>query len=193
MTKLFSLLIFLTILVGAFMSLKPAGQNAAKQVQGLPWQIEVLAEGRSRVFGITLGRDTLGQAREQLGPDMELAIIGTDGTDSNLEMYYDRYTAGVFSGKLILSAELPAERLTQMMEHSIKKDYLKTGARKIRLHPDDLPDAWQAPLTAITFIPTVNLDANNLLVPQHHDPNPLVNYLDTNTRKDLLHLIRFPF
>ena len=89
---------------------------------------------------------------------MELAIISTDGEDHSLEMYYDRYTAGVFSGKLVLTAELAAQKITMMIERSTKTDYFKTGARKFRLHPDDLPLAWQAPVHALTFIPTVNLD-----------------------------------
>jgi hypothetical protein len=158
MTRLFSLLIFLALIIGAFLSLKPDSEKSTATVRGLPWQIETLPEGRSKVFGITLGQDTLGAAREQLGPGMELAIISTDGEDHSLEMYYDRYTAGVFSGKLVLTAGLAADKITQMVERSTKTDYFKTGARKYRLHPDDLPLAWQAPVQALTFIPTVNLD-----------------------------------
>jgi len=158
MTRLFSLLVFLTLIIGAFLSLKPDSRNSTATVQGLPWQIETLTEGRSKVFGITLGQDTLGQAHEQLGPDMKLAIISATGDDRSLEMYYDRYTAGVLSGKLILTAELAADKLTQMVERSTKTNYTKTGARKFRLHPDDLPLAWRAPVQSLTFIPTVNLD-----------------------------------
>ena len=158
MTRLFSLLIFLAIIIGAFLSLKPDSGKPTATVSGLPWQIETLPEGRSKVFGITLGQDTLAAAREQLGPGMELAIISTSGEDRSLEMYYDRYTAGVVSGKLVLTAELAADKITQMVERSTKTDYFKTGARKFRLHPDDLPLAWQAPVQALTFIPTANLD-----------------------------------
>ncbi|MFQ5644776.1 MAG: hypothetical protein ACE5FQ_13920 [Thiogranum sp.] len=159
MTKLFSLLLFLTpIVIGAFLSLKPDSGTPTGTVQGLPWQIAILPEGRSRIFGITLGRDTMGQARAHLGPDMELAIISTNGEDHSLEMYYERYTAGVFSGKLVLTAQLTADRLMRMVERSTKTDYLKTGARKLRLRTDDLPTAWQAPVQAIAFIPTVSLD-----------------------------------
>jgi len=158
MTRLFSLLLFLAIIIGAFLSLKPDVRKSTATVRGLPWQIETLPDGRSKVFGITLGQDTLGQARELLGPDMKLAIISTTGDDRSLEMYYDRYTAGVLSGKLVLTAELAADQLTQMIERSTKTDYTKTGARKFRLHPDDLPLAWRTPVQSLTFIPTVSID-----------------------------------
>ncbi len=158
MKRLFSLLIFLTLIIGAFLSLKPDSGKSTATVRGLPWQIETLPEGRSKVFGITLGQDTMLQVRERLGPDMQLAIINAAVNDHSLEMYYDRYTAGVLSGKLVLTADLAADKLVQMVERSTKTGYTKTGARKFRLHPDDLPLAWQAPVQAITFIPTVNLD-----------------------------------
>lgn len=158
MTRLFSLLVFLTLVIGAFLSLKPDSEKSTATVRGLPWQIETLPDGRSKVFGITLGQDTLAQAREHLGPDMQLAIVSATGDDHSLEMYYERYTAGVLSGKLVLTAELAAGKLTRMVKRSTKTDYLKTGARKLRLHPDDLPLAWQAPVQSLTFIPSVNLD-----------------------------------
>jgi len=158
MKRLFSLLLFLTLVIGAYLSLKPDSVTSTATVKGLPWQIETLPEGRSKVFGITLGQDTMGQAHERLGPDMQLAIISTSAEDHSLEMYYDRYTAGVFSGKLVLTAQLADKQLQQMIERSTKTGHLKTGARKLRLHSDDLPTAWQAPVQAIAFIPSVKLD-----------------------------------
>lgn len=163
MTRLFSLLILLSIIIGAFLSLKPAGEKSTVAISGLPWQIELLPNGHSKVFGITLGQDTLGQAREQLGEDMQLAIISAGADDYSLEMYYNRYTAGVFSGKLVLGAALDTQQLTHMLERSTKTKYANTGARKFRLHTDDLPTAWQAAVQSLTFIPTVNLDQSTAI------------------------------
>ena len=159
MPRLFSLLIFLTIILIAFLSLKPNRDSSPDNMQGLPWQIEVLPEGRSKVFGITLGGSTLGDAREQLGDDMELAIIVTSDQDSGgLEMFYSRYRAGVFSGKLVLAANLAPAALVQLKERAIRSKYMESGARKYTLDPEDLPTALQAPLATITFIPAVNID-----------------------------------
>jgi hypothetical protein len=141
------------------LSLKPDSERSTENVKGLPWQIEVLPEGRSKVFGVTLGQSTLGDAREQLGEDMTLAIIVASGQDIGaLEMFYSRYKAGVFSGKLVLAADLAPEAVTQLMERAIKSGYMDSGARKFTLHPEDLPVAFQAPLATMTFIPAVNID-----------------------------------
>ncbi len=159
MIRLFSLLIFLTIVVVAMMSLKPDGTRSTENVEGLPWQIEALPESRSKVFGVTLGQSTLGDAQAQLGNDMTLAIIVASGQDTGgLEMFYSHYKAGVFSGKLVLAADLAAETVAQMLERSIKFDYMDSGAKKFTLHPDDLPVALEAPLATMTFIPTVKID-----------------------------------
>lgn len=159
MTRLFSLLLFVTIILVALFSLKPSSEYSAENIKGLPWQIEVLPDGRSNVFGVTLGGSTLAEAREHLGNDMTLAIIVASGEDNGgLEMFYSRYTAGVFSGKLVLAAELRPEVLAQLMERAIKTKYMDSGARKFTLHPDDLPIAFQSPLASMTFIPAVNID-----------------------------------
>jgi hypothetical protein len=159
MIRLFSLLIFLTIVIAAMMSLKPDGTRSTETVKGLPWQIEALPEGRSKVFGVTLGQSTLGDAHAQLGDDMTLAIIVASGQDTGgLEMFYSRYKAGVFSGKLVLAADLAAETVAQMLERSIKFDYMDSGAKKFTLHPEDLPVALRTPLATLTFIPTVKID-----------------------------------
>lgn len=159
MIRIFSLLIFLTIVIIAMLSLKPDSERSTENVKGLPWQIEVLPEGRSKVFGVTLGQSTLGDAREQLGEDMTLAIIVASGQDIGaLEMFYSRYKAGVFSGKLVLAADLAPEAVMQLMERAIKSGYMDSGARKFTLHPEDLPVALQAPLATMTFIPAVNID-----------------------------------
>jgi hypothetical protein len=159
MIRIFSLLIFVTIIIIAMLSLKPDSERSTESVKGLPWQIEALPEGRSKVFGVTLGQSTLGEARGQLGENMTLAIIIASGQDIGaLEMFYSRYKAGVFSGKLVLAADLAPEAVAQLMARAIKSGYMDSGARRFTLHPEDLPVALQAPLASMAFIPTVNID-----------------------------------
>jgi len=163
MTKLFSLLVFLTIIVAAFLYLKPAGDYSSQTIKGLPWQIELLPDGTSKVFGVTLGQSTLGEAREQLGDDMELAIIVVAADDHGLEMFYSHYTAGVFSGKLIVAADIGPDTLEQLLDRAVNAEYLESGARKFHVNPDDLPVAYQAAVKSITFIPGIALDEQTAL------------------------------
>ncbi len=164
MKRLFSLLIFLSIILVAFLSLKPSGEYSAEDMKGLPWQIDILPDGRSNVFGVTLGQSTLGQARDQLGDDMELAVIAAAGQDTGgLEMYYGHYKAGFISGKLVLAARIAPDAVIRLAEHAVKSKYLENGARKFTVNPDDLPVALQAPVESMTFIPAVNIDEASAL------------------------------
>ena len=162
MTRLFSLIIFVTIVLVALLSLRPSGDHDPDSIRNLPWQIDRLPNGRSRVFGVTLGDSTLGEARNQLGEGMTLAVIVSPGQDTGgLEMYYSHFRAGLFSGKLVLAARVSPERLEQFMKRAARAGYMDSGARKFTLNPDDLPLALGAPLESITFIPTVHIDKDS--------------------------------
>jgi hypothetical protein len=147
------LLVLITLAIGLLL-LSPDNEQAEEPLTGLPWQIDSLPDGSSRVFGITPGQSTLGDVVEQLGNDMKLAIIAAPGESGNLEMYYSRYSASIITGKLIFVAKMADDTLLQLQERAFRDG----GTRRYRLHPDDLPLAWQAPVKSIIFLPTVNLD-----------------------------------
>lgn len=153
-----SLLLIIAALLAVAMLLRPP-PGEVQPLQGLPWQVEPLDDGSSRVFGLTLGRDTLGQARDTLGPDMELAVVVKGKETGTLEMYYSRFSAGVLSGRLILTGDVDDATLMQLRERSGAPRYLDSGARKYHLQPDDLPLAYRAPLQGVTFVPVASIDA----------------------------------
>ena len=66
-------LVLLAIAVAGYVYIKHDTPENSNPVTGLPWQIDQLAGGETRVFGITLGRTTLGEAIAQLGNVMKLA------------------------------------------------------------------------------------------------------------------------
>ena len=149
------LLVLITLAIGLLL-LSPDTDNeqAEEPLTGLPWQIDSLPDGSSRVFGITPGQSTLGDVVAQLGDDMKLAIIAAPGESGNLEMYYSRYSASIITGKLIFVAKMAEDTLLQMQQRAFRDG----GTRRYRLHADDLPLAWQAPVKSIIFLPSVNLD-----------------------------------
>ena len=127
-------------------------------VTGLPWQIEVLPDGATRVFGVTPGQTTLGEAAAHLGHDMELAVMVAAGEAGSLEMYYGQYRAGLMSAKLVLAAELDAAVIESMRQNAVDTEILKTGVRKFVLDEKDYGHAFEAVVNSIAFIPAVNLD-----------------------------------
>ena len=157
-------LLLAAVIIMATMLLRPGNQeHEAQPVSGLPWQIEILPDGNSRVFGLTLSRSTLDDAREHFGPDMEVAVIAQRGETGTLEAYFSRVTTGVLSGKMILVGELDKETVERMREHAVKSRMTENNARKFTLSQEDMALAYNAPVASITFIPTANLDEETVL------------------------------
>jgi len=124
----------------------------------LPWQIEILGDGNSRVFGLTPGLSRLDEARALFGPDVEIAIVAPPGLPALLEAFYDGVTAGFVTGKLILTADVDSATIAAMRGRALKEAYMESVTRKITLHPDDLASARVTPIRVITFIPSADLD-----------------------------------
>jgi hypothetical protein len=127
-------------------------------VTGLPWQIELTADGATRVFGLVPGQTTLGEAEAQLGKDMELAIMVAEGEAGSLEMYYGNYRAGLMSARLVLAAELDSDVIESMRRNAAETELLNSGARKYVLSSEDHARAFEAVISSIACIPAVNLD-----------------------------------
>ncbi len=124
----------------------------------LPWQIEPLPDGGSRVFGLTLGESLIGDARARFGPDVDIAIVAPRDRAPLLEAYYESVNAGFITGKLILTADIQDDELTAMRERALKESYMESVTRKVTLRPEDVQRAREAPIRVITFIPSARLD-----------------------------------
>jgi hypothetical protein len=123
----------------------------------LPWQIAVDATGDSTVFGLTLGKSTLADARARFGNDFEVAIIAAPNEDGALEAYYTQVPLGFVLGRLIFTLESAAD-IAAMRKRAPKREYMQSSTRKITLHPDDRAQAEKAVIRAITLIPNASLD-----------------------------------
>ena len=121
---------------------------------GLPWQIDRLPGGDTRVFGITPGRTTLGDAIDLLGNDMELAIIAAPHETGSLEAFYSRHSFGPITGKLIMVMDIAPGALSSLRQRAFQDG----GTRRYHLHPDDLLVAYRVPVKVINFLPSLDLD-----------------------------------
>lgn len=158
----FLFLIVAVIVLSAL--LRSSDKPVAQPMAGLPWQIEILPNGESRVFGLSPTRSSLDDARVRFGTDMEIAVIAAPGESGTLEAYSSSVTTGLIMGKMILVADASKEAIAQFRQRAVKSVYMDSSTRKYILHPDDLARAWRAPIASITFIPAVSLDEKTVLV-----------------------------
>lgn len=164
MKKFFAIFALLAVMLAVYPFLGDEQQGDG--VTGLPWQIDILDDGSTRVFGLNIGVSQLADATAVLGDDMELAIIASTDVEEvgSLEMYYGHYRAGLLSGKLILHTTTSEDRLMLWRDNADKSDYMPSGyARKYTLSADDKPRVLQETISGITFIPAVNLDEETVL------------------------------
>ena len=159
MKKAVAILVVLAVAIVAATLLRPLDEKRnAQTVTGLPWQIDILPDGTSKIFGLTLPTSTLRDAREHFGKDMEIAVIATPGEAGSLEAYYGQITLGVLTGKMILVAAVEKETVERMRQHARKSEYMEGSTRKFTLNPDDMELAYGARIGAITFIPSASFD-----------------------------------
>ncbi len=125
--------------------------------EGLPWQIDLLTDGNTRVFGLTPGVSTLDDGRSRFGVDAQIAMIIAQGETGSVEAYYESVRAGFVTGKMILTLETSLAQREIMLKRAIKAEFMESTTRRIALADVDLQELDKAKVSAIAFIPSANL------------------------------------
>ncbi len=161
MKTFFSILFIVAVILAAYPFLNQSDQK--ESLTGLPWQIDIMPDGSTQVFGLHIGTSRLLDAQRILGDDMEVAIVASSGSSikdaGSLEMYYGHYRAGLLSGKLVLQTKASAADIKRWRDNAVKFEYMASGqAKKYILDADDLPQVFDEVIIGLTFAPVVNLD-----------------------------------
>lgn len=155
--------IVIALLALPLLFMPAGGKDKALPQDSLPWQIERLPDGTTRVFGLVPGRSTLADARSRLGNDAQVALIVAPGESGSLEVYYDRISAGPVTGKMVLSLVSTPEGRAGMIARARKAEYMESATRRIELSDEDRARAEGAVISAIVFIPAARLDEQIVL------------------------------
>lgn len=138
-------------------------QDGVDPNSNLPWQITLDEQGGSSVFGLKPGISTLGEVRQRLGDEIEVAIIAEPDELGALEGYYAQVPLGFVLAKMIVTVDAKNELISVMRDRALKAKHMESLTRKITLQPSDLAAADQLPVRAISIIPTVNLDEATII------------------------------
>ncbi|MGM0553931.1 MAG: hypothetical protein ACQETK_09095 [Pseudomonadota bacterium] len=130
-----------------------------RQFEDLPWQVQVVDPGRTRVLGITLGETTMAgfQARmtEQTGrlvvPEIRL-FVDSDGTRT-LEAYYVNVRIPPFEANLILQLDLREADLDRLEAETTSERPMPSGARRYGLSDAALGSLGDVPIVEMSYIP----------------------------------------
>ena len=127
---------------------------------GLPWQVRPLQgadAGRTEVFGLVPGRDTLASAEALLQDRLQVALVARLGEVGVLEALADPYVAGFVAGRLVLAFDADATQRARWREQAAGSQPMEGGVRRFTLRATDHAQARGARLVGISFIPSVRL------------------------------------
>ena len=145
-----------------------------------PWQIKLLQNGGSQVFGMTLAETRLFEAEQKLGRQAEVALF-EDARGLSLEAYFDSLLLGGLKCRMILTLRTTTELVSQLRDESVQHEPTSTGAYKYRLAGQARQDIRKLKIDAITYIPSVNLD-EELVRLRFGEPDNILRLNETETR-----------
>ena len=156
------------VVVMLFFMVNKKTDNNKVIVDTYPWQITVLADGRSRVFGVVLDETALKDIDKILKIPATVALFESDNKLS-LEAYYKSITLGGLSGSFIYKLNASKQQLEKFKAESSKRE--RTEANNIRYELDKpaTDNAKKLTVKNLIYIPTVQLD-EDMIVSRFGEP-----------------------
>ena len=150
------------VLVGALLALAVAmllpGPPRETPIH-LPWQIERLEDGSTRVFGLTLGKSTLQEAEQLFQEEAVISLFAKDDGERVVESFFKKVTLSGLKAKIVVVLDYSQPELQAVYDRGARIATMGSGQRKVTLSTDDVRDAMQRPIVTITYLPSANLDS----------------------------------
>jgi hypothetical protein len=139
-------------------------ENIEDQTPRLPWQVEQDGQGRTQVFGFTLGETTLGEIRGLFQEEGEINLFARLDPDHqaigySVEAYFDQIYLNRIRGDFVIGIQADPATLGPMYERGLRISQLGSGAKKVKLDPADIATLETLPISTITYLPWKSLDA----------------------------------
>jgi hypothetical protein len=146
-----------TLLALAVALLVPGGRSPDPNPR-LPWLIEVDPAGNPTVFGLTLGRSTLADARQAFESEGKANIFVSTSGRVSLEAYFNRLYLSGIKADMVLSLSLAQEKLDGIYRGGLRISQLGDGSKKVSISPQDMHTVAGAVIERITYLPAARLD-----------------------------------
>lgn len=154
-------LALLMVIIGIGMIL-PSGETNRK-VRALPWEIETLDNGGSRVFNLTLGESTLADAERVVEDEADIQLFIREGGELSLEGFFEVVWLSGLKAQMVLNLEMDETALRTLYERGTRISKSSSGSSQVRLGPEDGEMTKLAPISAITYLPKASLEEKQLV------------------------------
>ncbi|MCP3866730.1 MAG: hypothetical protein GY703_01250 [Gammaproteobacteria bacterium] len=154
--------IFLGILGATLLALALAvflpGGRTVDQHPKLPWLIQIDPEGFPTIFGLTLEKSTLADAREIFQQKGKTNLFVSPDNELAFETYFEKLYLSGLRASMVLTLSVDDQTATRIYERGLRISQLGTGSKKVKLAEPDVEALGQAPVAHITYIPGSNLE-----------------------------------
>jgi hypothetical protein len=135
-----------------------SGERAQPNPDDLPWRVQILEDGGTRVFGVTLGRTPLAEFAAARRAVPEYAVFRMDDGALSAEAYFGRLRLGYLDARIIMTLGLPGETLKAWVAERPAGEPMPSGAWRYELTEQEIARARAAPVIAITYVPLADYE-----------------------------------
>jgi len=130
---------------------------------GYPWQVEKLASGHTRVFGLTMGQSSLADAEQLFRENAEITLFvpaskqKEQGEKPVIEAFFAELKLGGLKSRMVMTMDIDPSLMDTLYNRGTRIATLGSGSRKVTLSDEDASIVRQSVISAITYLPAINL------------------------------------
>ncbi len=162
------IILAIALIATALAILSPGGRQVDSDPK-LPWQIEILPDGATKVFDLTLGTSTLKHAEQRLSASPVLSLFRSPDGVFAIEAYFQRATLSGLRADFIFTLAIDQPTAALMFDRGLRISQLGSGGKKVTLSQSDTVQAMNSTIRHLTYIPATDLDRDIL---QRHFGKP---------------------
>ena len=123
----------------------------------LPWHIEHPAPNTVKIFGLTLGQSTPGDAEMRFSEAGEPSLFKSPTGALSAELFFEQINLAGLRSRVVLTADIPEAELKSMYERGLRMAGTGSG-KKITLTPDDIATLKNSRISSLTYMPGIRVD-----------------------------------
>lgn len=133
--------------------------NSVSTPETLPWKITHPTPDTTRVFGITLGKNTLDDVAHayKYETELEVSLFKPNDAPMSVEGFFEEVNFNGLKAKIVMTIAIPPAELQGMFERGLRISSSPSGKR-ITLAADDLARVRSLPIASLTYLPTARLE-----------------------------------
>jgi len=125
--------------------------------QAMPWQSYINDQGKTVVFGLTMGKSTLAESMRLFGTEVKASLFEDIDQKKTLEVFFSSTKVGGISAKVILNLALTNQQFDYLNNNIKESEVMPTGNKKTSFNKAGEASMFALPIESLTFIPSADL------------------------------------